>query len=810
MIYNLLKIAFRNILKSKVIAIINIIGLTIGITTTFIIGAVALHELSFNSSILDKDRIFRVVTKVNTPDGTFYNRGVPVPFGQMIRNNVLGLEDSAMFFEVNQSKAENNKTGLIYLNPDKIIYVNNNYFKLFKYNWLAGNKENALNNPNEVVLTKKRANKYFPNISEQAAIGKTYVYNDSIPVTVVGVVSDIEEPTDFYFQEFISDKSAAYFGHDYLVHNLDWLNSSTNTQLFIKINTGESLNNISSRIRSIFSERVNEVSSNSSIELDLMFQPLDNLHFNSDYGIFENSDYVGNKKMLTVLSLAAAFLLLLSCINFINLNTAQGLKRYREIGIRKTLGSSRNQLILQFIGEALILTSFAAILSIIISLISLNWLDYLFPGNINISLFNNQWFILFTFSIIVIVTIISGVYPSLVLSNYRPTIILRKKGELKEGKISLRKSLTIFQFTIAQLFLITTLFVTKQTNFLINSNIGFRTDSLVSISLGQIPEVKSRLSFKRQLNELANINNTSLNTGTPFQALMALPLVYKGIEGETLTYVTLINGDTNYLNLFEIELVAGRERINDTIDEYVINETYSKKLGFQTPDEAIGKFVYKKNNNIPIPIVGVMRDFNNAPLNYETMPIVLMGAKNQNFNNLSLVLNGTPENWGPILHSVKEKWNEMFPTVDFELRFVDETLQSFYQLERKISFLMKLCSVLAILISCLGLIGLVIYILEKRTKEIGIRKLLGASFNQINYLIAKDLLTLLVIGFVISLPISFWIIQRWLSGFAYRIPISWWVFLIGLAIMVSITFFTVGYRIASKIRKYPVKNLSNE
>jgi len=810
MIRNILKIAFRNIWKNKTVTFINVSGLSIGISAALVIAFIVFHENSFNKNIEYFDEIYRIVTKTITSDEEYFNRGVPVPLGNMPDPISPEIEGFTQFFTVNQDKVENRSTNLIFDNPDKIIFADQSYFDIFNYNWLAGNSKTSLSNPNEMVLTVDRANKYFPGLSPEKIIGSVLYYNDSIPVKIVGVVTQLKKPTDIHFQEFISKESSTSFGQDYLIKNDDWFNASSNVQLFVKIKDNNSADRLAENLSKISEEHTNPKAKAVGQTNNFLIRPLSNLHFDSQYGIFDDSEHQGSRTVLIGLSLIALFLVVLSTINFINLNTAQGLRRSKEIGIRKSLGSSRKQLIFQFLGEALFLNILATFLSILFSLILLRIFSDFLPGTLDYDVLASPEFVIFVLFLITSLTLLSGLYPAFVLSNYNPGLALRGKWNVGNDKAVLRKSLSIFQFGIAQLFIIVTVIVAKQIYFLINKDIGFKTESIINLQTGNLIPSENYFGFVEELRNTVGINLVSRDTGTPFQAMMAYPMVFRDKEQEISTNAIKLVGDREYRSLFEINLLTGRERLNDTIDEYIINETFSRLLGFSNPQNAIGNFLYLKSEKKSVPIVGVMEDFYTAKLHYKIQPTVLTGGPIQSYKSLNFSLEGTSERWPETIGRIAKLWEQHFLDEPFDVRFVDNTLQNFYTQEIRISFMLKWATGLAILISLMGLWSLTIYILETRRKEIGIRKILGASLYQLNVLLSKEIISLIGIGFFIAVPIAYLTSQFWLDAFAYRVTISWWIFLLGGLLMLVIAFGVIGFKIFASVQAKPIDSLKME
>jgi ABC-type antimicrobial peptide transport system permease subunit len=467
-------------MKNKVFSMINIIGLTIGLSASFVIGLMIYYDATFDNFHKDSDRIYRVVTDFKSPDGIFHNSGITLALEDAIAEN-SNFETVSSFYVERPAKVENKAKDLEFKWPDFVIFTNQNYFNLFDYKFLAGNNQNVLSNPNEVILTGKRAEDYFPNMSPSEIIGKTLVYNDSLHVTVTGIVENFKERTDFVFQEFISQPTLLQTRLKDNFIEKNWSNTNSNSQLFVKVNKSSNLPAIQARLDALAKEYRDEESIKYGEEQIFTLQPLADIHFNENYGIYDWSKGQASLSLLRNLALVAIFLLLLGCINFINLNTAQASQRAKEIGIRKTLGSSRKQLISQFLGETFLLVVISALLSLLLS----NWLIKLFsdfvPEALSIELFKTPVIVIGIIILLLVVTFLSGFYPALILSKFNTVSVLKNHLAVGEKKVKLRKFLTIFQFTIAQVFIIATLLVGNQINYLLTKDMGFKTDAIVSV-----------------------------------------------------------------------------------------------------------------------------------------------------------------------------------------------------------------------------------------------------------------------------------------------------------------------------------------
>ncbi|MEH6680564.1 MAG: FtsX-like permease family protein [Sediminicola sp.] len=814
MIKNLFKIAFRNLLKNKMFSLINITGLALGLSASFVIAMIVYYDLTFDKFHAEGERIHRVTSVFKTPDGEFYNRGVSVPLGEALTGKA-GVETVSTFFAASFNSVKTTQGNRKHKNPEKIIFADSDYFKLFNYRWLAGNPTKVLSDPNEVVLTLSRAAKYFPDMPVDQLMEKTLVYNDSVVVRVTGIVADFEGRTDLDFQEFLSLGTAKATDMSNMVHTDGWDNTNSATQVFLKLAEGSSSEGLEKELKAIAEEHAEADLVAMGLHRTFSLQPLSDLHFNADLGIFNHTSSTGNRTLLMGLSFVALFLLLLGCINFINLNTAQAARRAKEIGIKKTLGSSRKQLMFQFLGETFLLTLAASLISLLLCPWLLRLFSDFIPSGVDFGLLKSPQLIGGIFLLLVLVTLLSGFYPAMVLSGFKPISVLKDQIYSGGTKSDFRKYLTVFQFVIAQIFIIATIFVGKQLNYMMDRDMGFKTDALVHIRTPwQDASFEKRLVFRGKVGAINQVSDVGFGGAPPASNSTHSSMVtYRDGDKEIHTEVELLYGDETYLKLYGIPLLAGRDRLNDTVREYVINDTYAKILGFSDPREAIGKYV--KIDSLPIPIVGVMKDFNQRSLRARIKPMALIGdwyrMENPQFNTLHFSLIGQPSNtWTEAIKQLEAEWKSVYPESDFELNFMDDSIKRFYEQERRTSSLLQWATGLAIAISCLGLLGLVIYSTERRTKEIGIRKVLGASFAQLNLLLCKEFLLLVGVAFLIAAPLTFLGIRHWLEGFAYRTAVSWWVFPLSGMLMALIALGIMIIRTMASARANPVKSLRTE
>ncbi|MBJ7881844.1 ABC transporter permease [Gelidibacter salicanalis] len=815
MIKNYFKIAWRNISKNKLFSLINVISLAIGLSASFVIGLMVYYDFTFDSFHKDSDLIYRITTVYSSPEGENYNYGVTVPLIAEVKENISGLQLSTAFFTSEPSRVMNAGFSKAYNNPEKVIFADPDFLKFLDYEWLAGHPESAMASPNQVVLTKTRAKKYFPNKKYQDILGETLIYDDSVFTTVTGIVANFKERTDFTFAEFISLETAKQSYKKEQFYNDNWGSTSSNVQLFVKLNTKKNLAKVQSQLDALAKTNESKEADKYSEYRNFYLQPLNELHFGENYGIFDFTEYTANKKVLVGLLWIAAFLLLLGCINFINLNTAQATQRAKEIGIRKTLGSSKKQLVFQFLWETFLLTLISALLSLVLAVGLLKVFADFTPDGLHFGLFADPIIITFAILLVIIISLLSGFYPALVLSSFKPISVLKNRVFSTNSHISLRKGLIVFQFIIAQVFIISTVAVGRQIHFLMKKDMGFKTEAITYIKTPWMDgSIEKRHVLLQKLSTISQIEKVSLGGSPPASFnVHATSVVYMDGKKEIRTDLELLYGDNEYLNLYDITLLAGRQLRNDTIREYIINDTYRQLLGFKNPKEAIGKVIGQGEDAVPI--VGVMEDFNQRSLKSKIQPMAFVGdwsrKRYSKFNTIHLQLTQVnSENWPTAIAKAEDAWKSVYPESNFKMEFIDKTVAKFYQQERSMTKLLNWATILSVLISCLGLLGLVIYTTERRVKEIGIRKILGASLAQLNLLLCKDFLVLVLLAFAIAAPIAWYGLYNWLQDYAYKTNLSWWIFAIsGLGIMV-LALVIMSVKTLSTARENPVKSLRTE
>jgi len=815
MIKNYFKTAIRNLAKNKVFSLINVAGLSIGISSALVIYLIVSYDFSFDKFEKDRDRIYRVVSDFTFSGEAYHNSGVTYPMGNAIKKELTGIENVTHFYTWNDdTKISVPETGkkdpAIYKKQKNIVFADDNYFSLVAYNWLAGSSKVALQYANQTVLSESNAKIYYPKLKPAEIIGKEIIFNDTTRTTVTGVIKDLAENTDFKFKIFVS-KATLEHGMMTPEDQNEWGNTNSASQLLIKLAPGTSRTLIAKQVNSLY-KKYKKVDPDDHSTTAYSLQSLSDVHFNTTYHSF--GDRTAHKPTLYGLLAVASFLLLLGCINFINLTTAQASQRAKEIGIRKTMGSSKQQLIFQFLSETFLLTLCAAILSILIAPLLLKVFADFIPEGLHFTITPD--ITLFLCILILVVSLLSGFYPALVLSSFKPVLVLKNQSSSNSGKtrnLWLRKTLTVSQFVIAQVFIIGTLLVSKQISYTLNKDLGFKKDAIIYLHTNYYDTTQShRFVLLDKLKAIPEIAMISLGNDPPSNnSMWTSTMKYKDGKKELETDVQVKLADTNYLKLFQIKLVAGTNLpYCDTIKDLVINEAYARFLGFKNPNQAIGKLIDWDNKRFPI--VGVVSDFHQRSLHDPIKPL-LFTTRTQQMRGINIALQ--PQNtegtvWKTAIAKIEKAWKQVYPEDDFQYDFLDDTIRKYYTAEQNISKLLMWSTGLTIFISCLGLLGLVTYITHQRTKEIGVRKVIGASVTQIISLLSKDFLKLILIAFIIATPIAWWGSYEWLQNFAYKTTISAWIFLSGGLIMFMMALLILCIRTYKAASANPVKSLRTE
>jgi putative ABC transport system permease protein len=804
MIRNYFKTAWRSLVRNKSYTIINIIGLAVGVAACLLIFLVINFETSFDSYHTQKKHIYRVLAKRTSSEGVKYRAGVPFPTSRGMRVDypqipLIGsiFDDDNKVMSVTAANGEVKR----FKEPD-VFFTEPQLLEIFDFGWLAGNKKNSLTEPNTILISQKIAEKYFGNWED--AIGKTIKYDNKLNLKVTGILKNPPANTDLPINIAVSYSTLKYT--DYKDNQDDWGSTFGSHSCFVLLPGNVSEANFNQNMVGFIKKH-----KPNSVKTDAMFlQPLSQMHYDTRAGLYTTQ--VFSKDLIKALSLIGLFLLIIACVNFINLATAQAVNRSKEVGIRKVLGSRRKQLILQFLSETFIITLFSIILAIGLSELGLPALNKLLGLKFTAAFITNPVILAFLITVLVCVTLLSGIYPAMILSGFNPIAALKNKiSRGRSNGITLRRGLVVLQFGIAQVLIIGTIVIISQLNHFKNSALGFDKEAVITVAIPN--DSLSRLKMNALKNDILlqpGVKGLSYSFASPSDNMnWGSPIKYDNAEKETDFRVNMKWAEADYFNLYNMKFIAGRPYVkSDTVREYVVNETLLKNLGVTNPKDAIGKTInIWDDKNLTQKIVGVVKDFNVSSLR-EQIPPVLMASWNGQYQVANIKLK--PTDVKPTLAAIEKLWTAAFPDNVYEYKFLDEKIASFYKKEDQLSQLYKLFAGMAIFISCLGLYGMVSFMAVQRTKEVGIRKTLGASVANIVYLFSKEFTLLIVIAFVIAAPVAWYFTHQWLQDFTYKITPGAGIFVISIASSIIIAWITVGYKAIRAALVNPVKSLKSE
>lgn len=801
MFKNYLKIAWRNTFKNKSASFTNLFGLVLGISVCTTILIFVRYESTFDAFHEKSDRTFRVVQHTKMPNETLYWNTTAYPLADALRDHFPEIDVVTQISgPVNQVfKIEDDLNQVKLFEEPKVLFVDGYYPKTFDVEWLAGDQNTALSDMNSVVLTEILAQRYFgeQNGDYQNLLGKTILLQGNDPLTVTGVVKNPKGSADHQYNMLIPYE---FFEMNNPFFKDNWSAVHQGTT-YVVLNDIGLRNTLESKIQG-WKKKYLKPEDDSRISY--LLQPLESMHNETLYGPSPGG-YILPERILYIASGTAILILLIVIINFVNMATAQSHSRSKEVGIRKVMGGSRKSLIFQFLfenGLLILMASLAAIFVVKGLLFVLN--DHLDVLKVHLSF---EWMDIGLIALIAVATVIlAAIYPAMVLSAFSPIRALKEKmGGQPHKTFNLRKSLVTFQFVLVQLFVIAAIVLFYQMDHFANSDLGFTKDAVV---ITDIPNQEKSSVYRDELLKEGTISKVAFGSGPP----MAVNGVQLGTnyrlpeQSETAAIEAEMKvGDTHYLDFYDLELLAGRNfRSNkEAFDEFIVNETFLKSFGWSA-EEAIGKQI--QINEGPATIVGVVRDFHNNSLQFEISPVIMVNWKyflNHGFIKLSRTEAST-------LSIIEKTWNGTFKNAIFKSQFLDDAIAREYAVERLILTGFGIFSVLAIVLGCLGLFGLMAYLVTQKRKEIGIRKVLGASlFENISFF-TKQYVSLVLLAFLITAPMVYFLAKHWLEGFTYRIELSIGMFLAGGCITLVIAILTCSFQSISASRINPVEILKEE
>lgn len=824
MFKNYFKTAWRSLLRNKMYSLVNVLGLSLGICACLVIYLVARYEFSFDSFHPDRDRIFCVDAGMH---GGHMNC-VPGPLPAAMRGELTGLETVAAFQLYNATATipgDQDEKPKRFDDDGSLVIAEPQYFDIFHYRWLSGHAATSLTRPNSVVLTAGKARQYFGELAPDKVIGQTIYYKDSLMVTVTGVVADWTGNSDYNFKQWISYATipVSFLRHEITVDSWDKIEGSS--QVMIKLAKNAKPSTIDAQLNALAKRHFDH------LPYAAYLKPLSGVHFHREYGGVDRRK--ASLPVLYTLMAVAGFILLLAIVNFVNLSTAQSMQRAREIGVRKVLGGSRPAIAIQFFTETLLLTVAAVVIAAFMVRPVLGLFAGLVPGGVHFR-FDGAT-LLFLLLVIALTTLLSGFYPAKMLGSYQPTQTLKGITAVPGGeKGALRKGLIVFQFTISLLFIIASLVIGSQLRYALHTDLGFKTDAIITLS-PPFDDRPGRAVFQsdkdRRPSDIARIRSGKaavladkirqmagvaqvIREWRPPMGNMGMHFGGTRLKGsnERPIEASIHSGNEDYLPFYGMKLVAGRNMLSgDSSRELLISETCARALGFSDVGKIIGREVEAAPNEA-YPVAGVVADFYEADLHRVNMPVIIKHDPTME-TTIAVKIAAQVMTAGEIralIGGIEKDWKTIFPESPFAYSFLDESIANLYLDDLRTELLTNVATGITVFISCLGLLGLAIFSTEKRTLEIGIRKVFGATVSNIMVMLCKDIVVLILIALLIASPVAWYCMHEWLQGFAYRTPLSAWMFVAAGAAAIGIALLTVGFQAMKTAMADPVKSLRTE
>jgi len=805
MIKNYLTTAYRALLRQKGTAFLNITGLMLGVTGSILLFLLLQYHTSFDKFQSKYDRIYRVATSSKANDGSLnYTSGIPSVLPPAFRLDFPEVEEVILtqyfggaLILIPQANGEFKK----FDENEGVGYTESNYFRIFDRKAIAGDLEKSLDEPLEAVISQKLAIKYF---GKEDVIGEVFKYGDR-EFKIGAVMEHTPSNTDMPFNILLSYETIRKGNEE-----KGWGSIWSDEQCYFLLKEGESISSVEARMEAFGKKHNNE---DDFDETRFVVTPFSELHFDERFGNYNYNTV--SKSNLIALGIIALFLILTASINFINLATAEAVKRSKEVGIRKSLGSSRNQLIWQFLGETGLVAFFAVLLSLGFAQLSLGYLNSFMELELKLDLLSNTGLIVYIAGVFVLVSVFSGLYPALVISGFKPVVALKNQINSKNSSgYRLRQGLVVTQFFISQLLVIVTIVIISQMNYFKTKELGFRKDAIISLPLPEqerpatdsIKTSKMR-TLAHEISQLAGVEKYSLCFTPPSSgSVMGTGFLMEGESDDKRKDTQVKAADGNYVDLYDLKIIAGQNLDDyDTARSVLVNRKLAEIAGFSNPEDIIGKRI--RVNRRFLPVAGVLENFHTTSLGSEIEATVLFNRIDR-YQNLSLRI--TPEAFQRILPDIQKKWEATYPESIFSYEFLDESISNFYRSEERASIMLSVFASLAIAIGCLGLFGLATFMANQKTKEIGVRKVLGASVESILFLFSKEFIKLIAIGFCLAAPLAWYLTDQYLDQFAYKITVGPAVFLIGLGVTFLIAFVTVGYRSLKAATTNPAQSLKSE
>ena len=805
MLQNYLKTAWRSLWRHKVFSLINIVGLGVGIGCCLLIALFVTDELAFDAFHAKSDRIYRVISEIKqVSDGSVSkNTGNGWPLGRELKDTYPEIEEVVY---LRQPRYAIKHRGQYYF--ENIITADNNFLQVFSFPLLKGNPHTALAEPNSLVLSEKMAYKYF---GREEALGKTLVLNDSLLFRVTGVVKNVPAQSHLQFDALVSFATfTARNSHFYT--NQGWFD--LNMYNYVLLRPGTNVAAFSAKVKGLAMAKAGEFYSQFGYECAVTLQPLKEIYLHSaDTG--NGLGPVGNINTVYLLSAIAGFILLIACINYMNLATARSVERAKEIGIRKVIGSTQGALVQQFLTESFLTCLLAFMLALELAVLLMPYFNQLAGKQYIFNHLLSLEIIRLLAILLVVVSLLAGLYPAFVLARFQPIQVL--KGVFRTGKsgVSLRKGLVVFQFAISCILILSTLVVTRQLMYMQNQDLGFTKNQVLVIDASKTPyagRAQQYQAFKQTLRTHAAVKEVAAALTLPGRSGWRGQLVVpEGRPQDDMLSVEYLAADQDFVPALGLQIIAGRnfspDFATDQEEALLINEAAVREMNFGSPEKAIGKHINSPSGYPEGVVVGVVKDYHQHGLQEKIRPVVVDMNPNA-FQVFALRIK--PQEVAATLAHLKKTWHQFFNGYTFEYYFLDEDFAQQYEKEARLAKMAAGFAALAIFIAGLGLFGLVAFTTVQRTKEIGIRKVLGASVPNIVLLLSKDFLKLVLLANVIAWPLAWWAMHHWLQNFAYRIQVGVGLFALTGIIALLLAFITLSFQAIKAAVANPVQSLRSE
>jgi len=807
MFKNYLKIAIRNLWKNKGFSAINIIGLASGLAICLLILFYVNNELGYDHYNTKADRIYRVDADLQFGGNHFVLASTPDPLGAALKESFPQVEQ---YVRLRDHGGIMVKKGNQNIEEDKVIYADSTLFSVFTLPMIQGDPSTALVQPNSVVLTESTAKKYFNSTD---VVGKTLIIGDTGNYKITGVIKDVPVQSHFHYDFFIS-----MYGQLSPYEINQWTSNNFNTYVVLK--KGANANYLSGQLNDFVMKHVAPLFVSMNLTPEKFRQQGDYLHYNlfplKKIHLYSNRtgelEANGNIEYVYIFSLIAFFILLIACVNFMNLSTARSANRAKEVGVRKVLGSMRNNLVMQFLSESVLISFISLALALLFASLLLPYFNQLSGKELTLNLFLSPWLLPAALLLMIVVGLIAGSYPAFYLSSFKPVEVL--KGKLAKGFKSswLRSSLVVFQFCISLILIIGTLVIYVQLNYIRNKDIGFNRSRVLIIKNTNVLGDQAKV-FENEVKKISGVENATMTGYLPTAGWRSDSPLFPDATADTKNAVStqIWRVDENYIPTLGMKMIEGRNFSPDFPTDFsaiIINEAAAKLFAIKDP---LNKPLYYMNSFpkkelTQYHIIGIVKNFNFNTLRDEVTPLCLLLSQ-QNGSIAFRIHSADVKN---LVGMIENKYKNIAANQPFSYSFMDDDFNKIYFNEERMGRISITFSVLAILIASLGLLGLITFAAEQRTKEIGIRKVLGANSGNIISMLSKDFLKLVLIATLVAIPIASWVMNWWLRGFAYRIHISWWIFAFAALLAAFIALATIFYQAIKAALANPVKSLRSE